>query len=100
MDTFEPTGLLLAALALPVVAFLLLRFAFHLRDRSAAAIAIVAGWALNIAWAFSVQGSAQGGDDVVIIAAALGWLCPAILVLLAWLVLRLAGLAPRNPPPA
>lgn len=82
MESAEPSianALLIVALVLPIVWFLLLRS--RLRLAVAAATAVVAGWALNLAWAFTAHESAA-------IAAAFGWVCPSVLVGLTWLVQR------------
>ena len=79
MEKFAATVLLLAGLALPVVLFWLLRSRSRMHGLVAAAIAVAAGWLLNLAWAFVAHES-------VAIAATFGWACPAVLVLLTWLV--------------
>ncbi|MDR7099297.1 flagellar biogenesis protein FliO [Lysobacter niabensis] len=94
MEKFAITALLLTALALPVVLFWLLRSRSRLNGLQAAGLAVAAGWALNLAWAFAVQQTAANDpshakDDTLAIAAALGWICPSVLVLLTWLVRRL-----------
>jgi hypothetical protein len=73
-------ALLLTALLLPVVSFWLL--SSRLRQSFAAVISIAAGWLLNIAWAFTANESTG-------IATAFGWLCPLVLVLVTWFVMRL-----------
>ena len=78
------TALLLTALVLPVALFWLLKSRTSLSNLIAAAIAVAAGWALNLAWAFAAHESTA-------IAATFGWVCPAVLVLLTWLVWRYAG---------
>jgi len=87
------TAILLTALALPVVLFWQLRSRARLKGAAAAAIAIAAGWMLNLAWAFAVEATtirapSQDGDDTLAIAALFGWVCPLVLVLLTWLVWR------------
>ena len=87
------TALLLAALALPVVIFWLLRSRSRSNGWVAAAIAVAAGWALNVAWAFASQGNgandpSQSNGDTISIAMHFGWACPTVLVFLTWLVLR------------
>lgn len=92
MENFEVTTLLLAALALPVGLFLLLRSRLRLDGRVAALVAVGAGWALNVAWAFMVaRDPSQADGDTLSIAAYFGWACPAVLVALTWLVLRFAS---------
>lgn len=85
--------LLIAALALPVVLFWLLRSRSRLHALLAAAIAVAVGWAFNVAYAFLAQGitakdSSMASDDMLAIAATFGWACPTVLVLLTWLVHR------------
>jgi hypothetical protein len=94
MEKFAVTALLLTALAVPVALFLLLRSRFPLHGLFAAAIAVAAGWALNVAWAFASQkitpqDPSQFNGDTLSIAARFGWVCPTVLVLLTWLVWRL-----------
>ena len=93
MEKFATTALLLAALALPVVLFWLLRSRSRWNGLAAAAIAIAAGWALNVAWAFAAQGSttndpSQVNGDTLSIAMRFGWACPTVLVFLTWLIWR------------
>ena len=77
------TILLITALALPVVLFWLLKSRSRLGGFIVAAIAILSGWTLNLAWAFAAHESlARAG--------AFGWVCPTVLVLLTWLVWRFA----------
>ena len=95
MESLAVNLLLLTALALPVVLFWLLRSRSRVSGLVAAAIAIAAGWALNLAYAFVVQNAvptdpAQLDGDTLAIAAAFGWVCPSVLVLLTWLVWRRA----------
>lgn len=84
--------LLLATLAVPVALFLLLASqAVHLNGWVAAAAAVAAGWALNVAWALAVEKaeskqSPEDSGNTLAIAARFGWACPAVLVLLTWLV--------------
>ncbi|WP_157475063.1 hypothetical protein [Lysobacter sp. Root494] len=73
--------LLITALALPVVLFWLLRSRSRLSGVVASIIAVAAGWAMNVAWAFVAHES-------VAIAGAFGWVCPAVLVLITWLAWR------------
>lgn len=87
--------LLLLGLVLPVPAFLVPLSRGALSVLAAAIIAIVVGWALNIAWAYTAQGSSSQGHTLATqnyptIAKRFGWACPAVLVLLAWLVWRFA----------
>ena len=93
MKNFAAIALLLAALALPVVLFWLLRSRSRLHGLASAAIAVATGWALNVAWAFASQGStandpSQVNGDTVSIAMRFGWACPTVLVFLTWLVWR------------
>ena len=75
------TALLVTALVLPVVLFWLLTSRASLNSLVAAGIAVASGWAMNFAWA-------SVAHESVPIAARFGWVCPAVLVLLTWLVLR------------
>jgi hypothetical protein len=75
--------LLITALALPVLLYWLLKSRSHLSDLIVAAIAILVGWALNLAWAAVARES-------LAVAGAFGWVCPSVLVLLTWLVWRFA----------
>jgi predicted membrane-bound spermidine synthase len=87
------TALLLTALAMPVILFWLLRSHSRLNAWVASAIAVAAGWALNVAWAFASQGSTTKGPsqaygDSISIAMHFGWACPTVLVFLTYLVWR------------
>jgi len=67
-----------------------------LKGLSAAAIAIAAGWTFNVAYVFALRASAievspEFNDDTLAIAAIFGWVCPSLLVLVTWLVWRLAA---------
>ena len=89
MEKFAVTGLLIIALALPVVLFWLLRSRSRLSGPLAAAIAVASGWALNAAWAFAATKNApQANEETLSIAMRFGWVCPTVLVLLTWLVWR------------
>ena len=90
MEKFASTALLLTALLLPVVLFWLLRSRSRLNGLAAATIAVATGWALNVAWAFTSQGSdpSQTNGDTLSIAMRFGWACPTVLVFLTWLVWR------------
>ena len=86
-------ALLLTALALPVILFWLLRSHSRLNAWIASAIAVAAGWALNVAWALASQGGttndpSQANGDSISIAMHFGWACPTVLVFLTWLVWR------------
>ena len=91
MQKFATTALLLTALLAPVVLFWLLKSRSRMNGLAAAAIAVTTGWALNMAWAFTSQGStndpSQAGDTLSI-AMRFGWACPAVLVFFTWLVWR------------
>ena len=83
--------LLLAALAAAVALFLLLASQVHLNAWLAAAVAVAAGWALNVAWAMAVEKadakrSPDARGNTLAVATRFGWACPSVLVLLAWLV--------------
>jgi hypothetical protein len=93
MQKFATTALLLTALLLPVVLFWVLRSRSRLHGLAAAAIAVTTGWVLNMAWAFTSQGSttndpSQADGDTLSIAMRFGWACPAVLVFFTWLVWR------------
>ena len=89
MAKFTATGLLLTALALPVLLFWQLDSRWLLSALAAGAIAVAAGWILNVIWAYASQATATQADNRTLrIAAALGWVCPSVLVFLTWLVLR------------
>lgn len=98
-----------AALLVPVVLFWILRSRTRLGGLRAGAIAVAVGWALNVFWAWLVQRAAPAdgaplasaadsglfdgqmqASDMLSIAAAFGWICPTVLVLLTalawWLV--------------
>ena len=75
------TVLLLIALVVPVALFWLLKSRSRLNGSIAVAIAVAAGWALNLAWA-------SVAHESLAIAGAFGWVCPAVLVLLTWLIWR------------
>lgn len=96
MGKFAANVLLLTALALPILLFWQVGAHSALSPVVAAAIAVAAGWALNVAWAFAankaiVQDASQGNAGNLKIALAFGWACPVVLVLLTWLVLRFAA---------
>ena len=90
MDHPIAVALLIAGLVLPAALFVLLRTRTRAHGGIAAAVAIAAGWACNVAWAVTSQapGASAGTDDYVVIAANYGWFCPAVVVALTWLVLR------------
>ena len=82
------TVLLLMALVLPVALYWLLRSRAGLGGLGAAAIAVAAGWALNLAWAYAAHES-------LAIAGGFGWFCPAVLVGLSALAWRFLRRVPR-----
>jgi len=91
MKNIATTALLLTSLALPIALFSLLWSRFHLNGLVAAAIAVAIGWGLNVAWAFAAQGTttqdpSQANAGTQSIATRFGWLCPAVLVVLAWII--------------
>jgi hypothetical protein len=92
MAKFTATGLLLTALALPGLLFWQLDSRWLLSALAAGAIAVAAGWILNVIWAYASQATAtrdsQADNRTLRIAAAFGWVCPSVLVFLTWLVLR------------
>ena len=95
MTKFTANVVLAIALVAPLVLFPVLVSRGHIPVLPAAAIAVLVGWALNVAWAHAAvraapaQG-AQAGDRTVTIAARFGWLCPAVLVALEWAIWRFA----------
>ena len=94
MKKVSTNAILVAALVLPVVLFWQLDSRSSLGFPAAAALAVAVGWALNVAWAFALlraetRGLPQKEGGVMKIAAAFGWFCPALLVALTWLALRL-----------
>jgi hypothetical protein len=93
MKKLTANVLLLVALVLPVALFLGLLSRGLLGDLSAAVVSVVTGWALNVAWAYTavgsnVQATADEGQNYVTVATRYGWACPAVLVLITWLVWR------------
>ena len=84
------TVLLLTALLLPVLLFWLLKSRSRLNGLVVAVIAVAVGWALSLAWA-------SVAHESLAIAGAFGWVCPAVVVLLTWLVWRFANAAPHEP---
>lgn len=94
-------ALMWVALMLPVTMFLLLKLRTRMSGLLAAAVSVAAGWALNVAYAFTAQATAspdpsQSTEGYVSIAALFGWACPSVLVSLTWLVLHLATRRRRN----
>jgi hypothetical protein len=91
MQKISSTALLILALAAPVALFWLLLTRSGLGIPVAATIAIVTGWALNVLWAF-VAGKTppanpeEPNQNFFSIAIRFGWVCPSVLVFLAWLV--------------
>jgi hypothetical protein len=90
MRKVAATVLLLIALVLPVLLFWQLGSHSSMSGLVAGAIAVAAGWMLNMAWAFATQagGLSQPSTGNLKIAAAFGWVCPTVLVALTWLVVR------------
>jgi hypothetical protein len=93
MRKVAATVLLLMALVLPVLLFWQLGSHSSMSGLLAGAIAVAAGWMLNLAWAFATQAALAGGvpqpsTGNLKIAAAFGWVCPTVLVALTWLVVR------------
>ena len=94
MGKIPVNAVLVTALVLPVLLFWQLDAHTSFGFAAAAAIAVIAGWLLNVIWAFaalkaSTQGLPQNDNRMLKIAAAFGWFCPVILVALTWLALRL-----------
>jgi len=92
MAKFTVTVLLLSALVLPIVLFWQLGSRWLLNPLAAGAIAVAAGWILNVIWAYSTKATtvqdSQADSRTLKIAAAFGWVCPVVLVFVTWLVLR------------
>lgn len=91
MKKFAAAVLLLTALVLPVVMSWLLISRSEFSVPVAAVIAIASGWALNMVWAFAIgkttpKDPSQANGNYFAIATRFGWACPAVLVLLTWLV--------------
>lgn len=91
MKKLAATVLLTAALVSPVALFWLFLSRADLNILVAATMAVVVGWALNLAWAFTAGkprhgNPAQAEGDFFAIAARFGWACPSVLVFLTWLV--------------
>ena len=82
------TVLLLAGLVLPVAVFLLLWPGLHWSGLVAAGIAIGIGWVSNVGWAVAARSAASAEANTVSIASCFGWACPAVLVLVTWLLWR------------
>jgi hypothetical protein len=81
--------LLVIALVLPVALFLML----YAHGLIATVVAVAAGWASSVAWAYSAEGSnlevpADPNQSYVSIAKRFGWACPTVIVLLTWVVWR------------
>ena len=99
MRQVTATVLLLMALVLPVVLFWHLASHSSLSGLTAGPIAVAAGWALNMAWAFASQratatDSSQVASGYLKIAATFGWVCPVVFVLITWAFMHfLAGSA-------
>jgi len=77
--------LLLTALAVPVALFAVFS-RMNLSAPLSAAIAVAAGWVLNVIWAGAAD--PQNSENYRSIAMRFGWACPAVLVLVTWAVLR------------
>ncbi|MCG2584168.1 hypothetical protein [Massilia sp. TS11] len=79
MKNFISRALLLAAIAGPIVLFLLLMPQVHIFI--AAAVSVAIGWTLNVAWARATQDQSNRS-----IAVRFGWACPTLLVLVTWII--------------
>ena len=93
MTAFANAVLLLAALALPVLVFMLFRPRTRAATLLAAALAIALGWAFNVACVVALQALAVGegtpaDPSMLAVATRFGWACPSVLVLLTALVWR------------
>jgi hypothetical protein len=109
--------LLIVALVAPVAGFLWLAAMPGMQHGLAALVAVAAGWALNVAWALAVEraeaaqfaearqavqaaASADERGRTLAIAARFGWVCPSVLVLLAWLLAPAGAVATPQAPPS
>lgn len=110
--------LLVVALVAPVAGFLRLAAMPGMQHWLAAVVAVAAGWALNVAWALAVERAeaaqfaqfaqarqaaqaAAPADErgrTLAIAARFGWICPSVLVLLAWLLTPAGAVATPQAP--
>jgi hypothetical protein len=93
MRKVTATLLLIASLGLPVLLFWQLGSRSSLSALVAGAIAVAAGWALNVLWAFATReavadGAPQDNPGNLRIAAAFGWVCAVVLVASTWVVVR------------
>ena len=96
MGKITANALILTALVVPIALFWQIGAHSALSTVAVAAIAVAAGWALNVAWAFAAnktiaQDATPGSAGNLKIALAFGWACPVVLVFLTWLVLRFAA---------
>lgn len=91
MKKLAATVLLIAALVLPVLLFLLVKSRASFNDLAAAGIAIPAGWATSVAWASVAVDLSEPSSNTLSTAVRFGWICPSVLVLVTWLISRLAG---------
>ena len=83
------TALLVLAWVVPVALYWLLRSRAGMGGWMAAAMAVAAGWTLNLGWAVAAHES-------LLIAGAFGWFCPAVLVAVPALAWRYLRRAPRE----
>lgn len=95
MDNAVSITLLIIALVTPVFVFWRVRSRAGWNAWVVAGLAVATGWALNVAWAWSVHAAAAGDavageEDTLRIALMFGWVCPTVLVLLTALVMRLS----------
>lgn len=93
MTAFANAVLLLTALVLPVLLFVLFRPRTRGKTLLAAAVAIAAGWAFNVACIVAMQALSVGegtpaDPSMVSVATRFGWACPGVLVLLTALMWR------------
>lgn len=94
MTAFANAVLLLTAVLLPLLLFLLLRARSRGGNALAAVVAIGAGWAFNVACIVAMQALAAAAGEaadpaLVSVATRFGWVCPTLLVGVAWVVRRL-----------
>lgn len=91
MNRLLPPLLLVLGLIVPVSLFLLLLAQPRLGLAPAALVSVLAGWAINVGWALATRRQLpEAGDaaaqNTLAIALRFGWLCPALMVLVAWAV--------------
>ena len=88
----NPVAHVVFALAVitPIVLFLVL-WGEGLNRFVAAAISVVAGWILGVAWALTAFDHRNGDRRNIAIATRYGWACPTVLVLGSWIARHFAA---------